>query len=297
MGFINTMIYGVYRKSRIRFEAMKNNKYVKAYKEWVKPVIGIDEATDYSYVDYYFVTSFRHYEFSSVTLCGDLMQGLNSNGVREWDDLRKSVLPGLEEYELKESYRQVPTLLDMSKRLYRDDRGVEAPYSTSKVRSESEPAPICYVSGDMEDKAAWMCRRIIEIYKYYGETMPAVAILVGDEVNIPELKGTMEDTDMLNGIEIYDCSENRTTNSTKCVRIFRVSEIKGMEFEVVFFYDIDESLSGCTHEMTRRYLYVGVSRATSHLAATFTKKEGNEDLIKYFDVTRTNWKIGAHSKS
>lgn len=290
VGFINNMIYGIYKKSKIRFEKMKNNKYVKAYMEWAKPVIGIDEATDYSYIDYYFMTSFRHYEYSSITLCGDLMQGLNSNGIKDWKELER-LLPKLKVFELRESYRQVPTLLDMSKKLYKDDRGIDAPYSTSKNRSDSEPAPLCYISDDMEEKARWMCKRIIDIYKYYNETMPAVAILVGDDVDIQELQESMEDLDLLNGIEIYDCSDNRTTNSTKCVRIFRLSEVKGMEFEVVFFYDIDAALSDQSHEMMRRYLYVGVSRATSHLAATFTKAEGNEDVIKYFDTKRKSWKL------
>ncbi len=290
VGFINNMIYGIYKKSKVRFEAMKNNKYVKAYMDSTKPVIGIDEATDYSYIDYYFMTSFRHYEYSSITLCGDLMQGLNSNGVKDWKDLER-LLPKLKVYELKESYRQVPTLLDMSKKLYKDERGKDAPYSTTKERSDSEPAPLCYISDDMEEKARWMCKRIIDIYKYYNETMPAVAILVGDNVNINELQETMEDLDLLNGIEIHDCSENRTTNSTKCVRIFRLSEVKGMEFEVVFFYDIDTALAGQSHDMMRRYLYVGVSRATSHLAATFTEEEGNEDIIQYFDTKKKNWRL------
>ncbi len=290
VGFINNMIRGIYKKSKTRFETMKNNKYVKAYMEWGKPVIGVDEATDYSYIDYYFMTSFQHYEYSSITLCGDLMQGLNSNGVKDWKNL-EHLLPKLKVYELRESYRQLPTLLNMSKQLYKDELGVSAPYASSKKQSESEPAPLCYISDDMEEKARWMCKRIVDIYKYYNETMPAVAILVGDNVNIGELKETMEDLDVLNGIEIYDCSENRTTNSTKCVRVFRLSEVKGMEFEVVFFYDIDDALSGQSHEMMRRYLYVGVSRATSHLAATFTEEEGNEDIIKYFDTKKKNWKL------
>ena len=70
-----------------------------------------------------------------------------------------------------------------------------------------------------------------------------------------------------------------------------MSDVKGMEFEVVFFYDIDKALEGQTKKMMRRYLYVGVSRATSHLAATFTQEEGNEEIIKYFDRTKRNWRI------
>lgn len=44
-------------------------------------------------------------------------------------------------------------------------------------------------------------------------------------------------------------------------------------------------------ECQARCDYVGAFRATTHLAATFTKEEGNEDVIKYFDRTTDNWKI------
>ena len=58
-----------------------------------------------------------------------------------------------------------------------------------------------------------------------------------------------------------------------------------MEFEVVFFYDLDEALQGDDRELMNRYLYVGISRVTghwqltsSHLAATLTSEKGNEDI-------------------
>lgn len=290
VGFVNNMLLGIYKKSRIRFDGMKN-KYAEAYKENVKPVIGIDEATDYSLIDYYFMVSFRHYDYSTLTMCGDIMQGLNDNGITSWEQLKEFVLPNLEICELKTSYRQLPSLLDMSKQMYFDDLKVEAPYSTKKQRSDDEPAPICIVSDDEEEKAEWIAKRIIEVYKTYDESMPSVAIFVGEDVNIADLVELINDQDYLNGIQIYDCSENRTAPNTKAVRVFRISEVKGMEFEVVFFYDIDTALSGCSTDIMRRYLYVGASRATTHLAATFTEEEGNEDVIKYFDRTTDNWKL------
>lgn len=290
VGFVNNMLLGIYKKSHSRFDKMKN-KYVEAYKGNVKPVIGIDEATDYSVIDYYFMASFRHYEYSTLTLCGDIMQGLNDNGIKNWKQLKDFVLPDLEVIELKTSYRQLPSLLDMSKQMYYDDLGDDAPYTTKKVRSDNEPAPICIISDDEDEKAEWIAKRIIEVYKAYDESMPSVAIFVGDNVNISNLVDVINDQDYLNGIQVYDCSENRTAPNSKSVRVFRISEVKGMEFEVVFFYDIDTALSDGSPKLMRRYLYVGASRATTHLAATFTQEEGNEDLIKYFDRKTNNWKI------
>lgn len=290
VGFINNLILGVYKKSKLRFEAMRNNKYVKAYIENAKPVIMVDEATDYSIIDYYFMASFRYYEYSSLTLCGDIMQGLNDNGIDSWEQLKKQVLPDLKVFELKVSYRQTPTLLDMSKCLYKDDQAKDAPYDTKMERSDAEVAPICFISDDSSKKIRWIAKRICEIYKRYDDNLPAVAILVGNEVDVDNMVEELQDLDILNGFSVLNCTNGNTSNELKCIRIFRLSEVKGMEFEAVFFYDIDAALAGQSHKMMRRYLYVGVSRATSHLAATFTQEEGNEDVIKYFDTEKKNWK-------
>lgn len=40
--------------------------------------------------------------------------------------------------------------------------------------------------------------------------------------------------------------------------------------------------------LMRRYLYVGISRATSHLAATM-KPNASSDIIKYFDTENDSW--------
>lgn len=290
IGFINNLICGIYKKSKLRFEAMSKNRYVQAYMENVKPVIVVDEATDYSILDYYFIASFRHYEFNTMTLCGDIMQGLNNNGIENWEQLKKYVLPDLKIFELKVSYRQTPTLLNLSKQLYFDDQGVEAPYHSNRRISEDEPQPICIISDDQSKKIKWMAKRICEIYKHCGNTLPAVAILVGDNVDVNEMVSEMQDMDILNGFSVLDCTKGRIDKEMNCVRIFRLSEVKGMEFEAVFFYDIDTALAGQSHKMLKRYLYVGVSRATSHLAVTFTQEEGNEDIIKYFDTSKRNWK-------
>lgn len=291
IGFINNLLYGIYKKSKQRFEGLKN-KYLQAYRDNARYVIGVDEATDFSLVDYYFMTSFRHWDFSAITLCGDLMQGLNDNGITSWQQLNADgFLPKIEVVTLKTSYRQLPTLLDMSKRMFYDDMGTEAPYDTEKERSDNEAAPLCFVSDDDEEKARWIAERIIEIYKEYDSSMPSVAIFVGDEVNISDLVELINDQDYLNGILVYDCSENRATSDTKAVRIFRLNEVKGMEFEIVFFYDIDRALEGQTEKILRRYLYVGISRATTHLAALFNKEQGNEKILSYFDRTKRNWKL------
>ena len=291
IGFINNMLYRIYKRSSVRFDKL-NHKYALAYKEWAKPVIGVDEATDFSLLDYYLIYSFRHYKFHSVTLSGDIMQSITDNGINDWGELVNWILPELTKYELKVSYRQTPTLLNLAREMYKDEMGHYPSYQSDKeLDKDNEPAPIACVSDDEDEKAEWIAKRIIEIYKVYDSKMPSVAIFVGDEVNVPKFINTIYDTDLLNGIDVVDCTDGRALNRADIVRVFRISEVKGMEFEVAFFHNLDEAMHGRTTGLMKKYLYVGLSRATTHLAATFCNPDDSSDVIRYFDTKNNNWKL------
>jgi hypothetical protein len=291
IGFINNMLYRIYKRSSVRFNNLKH-KYALAYKDWAKPVIGVDEATDYSILDYYLINSFRHYQFNSVTLSGDIMQGITEHGINDWKELSNWVLPELTKFELKVSYRQTPTLVNLAREMYKAEVGHYPSYNSDKEMDENnEPAPIACVSDDEDEKAEWIAKRIIEIYKAYDSKMPSVAIFVGDEVDVSKFINTIYDTDLLNGIDVVDCTGGRALNRSDIVRIFRINEVKGMEFEVAFFHNLDEALYGRTKGLMEKYLYVGVSRATTHLAATFCNFDDASNVLKYFETTDNNWKI------
>ena len=289
LGFLNEMLHRIYKKSRTRFEGLKH-RYSQAFKESVRNVIGIDEATDYRLLDYYLMVSFRHYEFSSITLCGDLMQGLNPNGIKDWNDLKDFNLPSIEIKSLNISYRQLPTLLDMARQLYYDDLGYNPTYHSEIEKCDTEPKPLMFVSADEEIKAKWISERILDIWDIYDEELPSVAIFVGDDVNISEFVQRITDIGILSGIDVVDCSGDRQLQNKEMIRVFRLSEVKGMEFEAAFFYDIDKAILSHDEQLMRRYLYVGISRATSHLAATMNDWD-NENIIKYFDTETDSWEI------
>ncbi len=290
IGYINNMLYQINKRSAVRFNNLKH-KYALAYKEWCKPVIGVDEATDFSVLDYYLISSFRHYKYNSITLCGDIMQGITENGINDWNNL-KWILPELVKKELKVSYRQTPTLVKLARKMYKDEEGHYPSYQSDKELDEdNEPAPIAFVSDDEEEKAEWIARRIIEVYKIYDSKMPSVAVFVGDEVNVSQFINTIYDTDLLNGIDVVDCTGGRALNRSDIVRVFRISEVKGMEFEVAFFHNLDEALYGRATSLMKKYLYVGLSRATTHLAATFCNPDDARDVLKYFETKDNNWKI------
>lgn len=220
------------------------------------------------------------------------MQGITENGIRDWNDLSGWILPGLIKKELKVSYRQTPTLVKLAREMYNDEEGHYPSYQSDKeLDKENEPAPIACVSDDEEEKAEWIAKRIIEVYKIYDSKMPSVAVFVGDEVNVSQFINTIYDTDLLNGIDVVDCTGGRALNRSDIVRVFRISEVKGMEFEVAFFYNLDEALHGRTTGLMKKYLYVGLSRATTHLAATFCNPDDARDVLKYFETHDNNWKL------
>ena len=176
--------------------------------------------------------------------------------------------------------------------MYKDERGHYPAYHSDKEKDEeNEPQPIACVSDDDEEKAVWIAKRIIEIYKAYDSKMPSVAIFVGEEVDVTKFINTIYDTDLLNGIDVVDCTGGRALNRSDVVRIFRISEVKGMEFEVAFFYNLDEALQGRADGLMKKYLYVGISRATTHLAATFCNSSNAGDVLNYFESQDNNWKL------
>lgn len=287
IGLINNMAIDIRKRSKERYEKLLKNKYISAYDDNKKPVIGIDEATDYTVMDYYLMYSFRHYDYNAVTLCGDIMQGLNSYGIMAWNEVKK-VIPKLEITELKTSYRQIPTLVDMSRQIYYDEQGHFPPYQSLRQKSDSEPQPLVIVSDDIDEKIEWIVARLREVYTAYNKEMPSVGIFIPNGENVDYFVKKLQEEDDLGEIRIESGSE---TTASRAVKVYELNEVKGMEFEVVFFYDLDVALQGDDNELMNRYLYVGISRATSHLAATLTKRDGNESIIKYFDNEVKDWKM------
>lgn len=287
IGFINNMAIDIRKRSKERYEKLLKNKYIQAYDDNKKPVIGIDEATDYSVMDYYMMYSFRHYDYCAITICGDIMQGLNSNGIMSWSEIQK-VMPKMEITELKTSYRQLPSLVEMSRNIYYDEQGVFPPYQSQRNKAEGEPQPLLLVSDDEEEKIEWMVARLREVYRAYNKEMPSVGVFIPNGSSVDRFVKRLQEEDDLGEIRIEAGSD---TTASRAVKVYEIGEVKGMEFEVVFFYDLDMALQGDDKELMNRYLYVGISRATSHLAAILTQAEGNENVLKYFDSNAKDWSI------
>lgn len=285
LGFINNMVLSIRSYNVDKFDNLKH-KYVEAYKECCRPVIGVDEATDYSIIDYYAIASLRDYRVSSITLSGDVMQCMKTDGIIDWKELNHPLIfPKLTVGKLLVSYRQSPELMKLADHLYQLTMGQESPYTCFISSSEITPCPLWLTSDDMEKKARWIARRILEVQKAYGE-LPSIAIFTKDDEVAAEIVEILSDEDKLiqAGIEVLNCSgKNANLKDANRVRVFAIDKVKGMEFDVVFFYDIDNISDD--EDMINKYLYVALSRAAFFMAVTSdgSNQEISDKLKSMFD--------------
>lgn len=287
VGFINNICLSLYNVDRTRFQETKH-QYLDAYKALCRPVIGVDEATDYSIIDFYGIKSFGHYAVRSYTLCGDTMQLMKEDGITDWNVLKHPLLfEQMDVQNLNISYRQSEELLELADKIYQEERGVKSPYECY-LKGRKTPKPLWLELDDIEEKVDWISHRVLEIVKAYGNKMPTIAVFTVDKRKAEELKDAIEECDVLDpaGIEVKVCSDNNLEGE-KTLRIFPIDQVKGMEFEAVFFYDIDDIDSS---SLINKYLYVGLSRASMYLAVTSNGRSEkiSRMLHKYF-TENANW--------
>lgn len=260
--------------------------YLEGYKNFMKPVIGIDEATDFSILDILAMNSLRHPEISSVTLSGDIMQRMTQRGITSWEQVT-SLLPDAEVSSLEVSYRQSPTLLSLANSIYHRMTGISPNYQSYLQKSPDEPKPMLLVSEDPDEKLDWITHKILRIYKDYGSSIPSIAIFLPNEDVLDRFARNLGEKEELAdvGIWVKACRDGQVLGDKSTVRVFSIDKIKGLEFEAVFFYDLDDLLhENLGQDLLLKYLYVGLSRATFHLGITLKRElpEGFAFLDEYF---------------
>lgn len=289
IGVINNILIRVARLSEDRFDSF-TGRFANAYKKNRKAVIGIDEATDYSLIDYYAMYSLRHHAVSSFTLSGDMMQSMNEFGIKDWKSLQNPLIfDKVDVKQLRVSYRQGPKLIKLAHYLYNKATGKRAPYSCYLKDEKNTPDPLWFKSNDLEEKAAWMAKRVLEVQTAYKK-VPSIAIFVNTTKEAQDLYDALKSEEILEnaGIDVINCTANDELYAPDSIRIFLLERVKGMEFEVVFFYNIDEVTKA---KLIDQYLYVGLSRATFYMAVASNEIE-DEQLLELSErfSKRTKWR-------
>lgn len=282
LGFINNLVKQIKASTNTNIR----HDYIEAYEYVARPIIGIDEVTDFSICDIYAMQSLLIRDFNSLTLCGDMMQRMTSYGIKSWDELN-GVVANPMVVEMKTSYRQSLKLLEVARQLYMDTLG-ETPNYKAFMKSNKVPAPLVYIDDDEHTKIEWISKRISEVFRAYGEQLPSIAIFVTDKGYISNFSTSLQNTEffMKNGVKVLDGTiEINTLEKHICV--YPINQVKGMEFDVVFFHNIDKS--DAEMELLKRYIYVGVSRAAFFLGITMNDE--NKEISRYFEKNKDWFKI------
>lgn len=279
LGFINTLVKQIKRATRDKFY----HEYIEAYEEVSRPIIGIDEATDFSVCEIYAIQSLLSRDFYSLTICGDRMQRMTSYGIASWSEL-DSVVVNPKPIEMKTSYRQSKKLLEVARSLC-EDTLKEKPNYVAFMKSGKVPAPLVYVDENENNKIQWISKRISEVYRAYGEKLPSIAVFVTDKGYIPQFIANLQETEFFKekGIKVID-GTNTSNIPENHICVYSIDVVKGMEFDVVFFHNIDKS--DAEMDLLKRYIYVGVSRAAFFLGITMN--EENKAISSYF-VKNKDW--------
>jgi hypothetical protein len=234
-----------------------------------KTVIAIDEVTDLHPIDVAAIYSFKDSYLSSVTLCGDLAQRLTSVGLRRWEDL-SGVIGRMHVNELQMSYRQGPKVLEIAEDIYRKATERDHEFVSYFKSSDEEPDPLFKRVTSKSNEVEWLVKRILEIYRAHGNKIPSIAIFVPDESDVNQTSERINDFQELVELDIkcVPCNQGQALGDANSLRVFSIDYIKGLEFEAVFFLNIDKVLSIRGRRIGLRLIYVGLSRAAFYLGIT-----------------------------
>jgi hypothetical protein len=253
-----------------KLTSQSTNRILSEYLVYMKPIIGIDEATDFTTVQLACMYELSIPDINSVTLCGDMMQQMNENGMKNWSDLKK-VMPNVEIGELSKSYRQTPKLIKLAKALFEKRYGFTPNFEPADENIYDEPDPLFFQNELFENRMNWIAERITEIYTNYDNQIPNIAIFAKDEEDVRKIANELSYNTKLQDklIKVRACIGNTDIGSADLVRVFDIKMIKGMEFEAVFFADVDSYLKN-EIKLLDKLLYVGLSRARYYLGITLT---------------------------
>jgi superfamily I DNA/RNA helicase len=226
----------------------------------------VDEATDFSPIQLASMGALASPRTGSLFLSGDFNQRLTRWGARALAEL-KWVTPALQVHDISVTYRQSRKLAAFSRSLARL-QGAEIDDRTPDFAENLGFDPI-YASGLADDRAraAWLTDRIREIERVSVGQLPSIAVLVPDRDGVDSLAAALNYELAALSLQAKAYIEGEAIGKTNDVRVFPVEHIKGLEFEAVFFLDVDH-LAEVQPELFDRYIYVGSTRAATFLGLT-----------------------------
>ncbi len=247
----------------------------------------VDEATDFSPVQLACMRAMASTNVDSFFAAGDFNQRLTRWGSRSEQELLW-VSPNLNIEHINVTYRQ-------SRRLSEFARALGELYGYQLFDRPSEDidnvgvAPVLGTALDsLHKEVSWLSARIAEINNFTDSAMPTIAVLVSDPAALEPLADALSKELQSMNIKAVACPKGMVKGQNGDVRIFEVEHIKGLEFEAVFFMNID-NLREREPELFDRYIYVGATRAATFLGLSCHGPELPQSLSTLETLLTDRW--------
>lgn len=226
----------------------------------------VDEATDFSPLQLACMRALATPATASFFASGDFNQRLTRWGSRSEEELHW-VTAGLMIERIDVSYRQSRRLADFARALG-ETQGYEIKDRAPDHMDNLGYQPVLGLSlASLYEQAVWLANRIREINRITNNALPTIAVLVCNAEALDPLAAALTEELRDMNIQAVACPKGMVKGQAGDVRIFEVEHIKGLEFEAVFFMDID-TLKLREPDLFDRYVYVGATRAATFLGLT-----------------------------
>ena len=285
--------YIIRNVDEVRFQELKSLQ-----DNLFKDQVMVDEATDFSVLQLACMEAMTNPLLNSFFACGDFNQRLTNQGIKKID-LLKWISPKLETVRINTIYRQSPKLnrfthavLDLM-----DDKDDKAKSELPKFVDFDGLSPVLgeYLES-VEDTAQWITERINEIETLInsindgGERMfPSIVVLVKDEADVIQMTDALNESLADFSLNASACLRGQSLGEAHDIRVCSIEYIKGLEFEAVFFVDIDKLIESHPN-LYQKFLYVGATRAANYLGLTCVNElpKSLDDLREDF---AENWSL------
>jgi superfamily I DNA/RNA helicase len=246
----------------------------------------VDEATDFSPIQLACMAALADSRTGSFFAIGDFNQRLTKWGSRSKEDLNW-VFPDIQIKEIQIVYRQSRNLNEFANRLISTSNASGTAQLPEFMENEGVLPVLGTGLAERADLAAWMASRIREI-EDFSQQLPSIAVLVNHESELQPLADALNEALADQAIRAVACPKGQAIGPENDVRIFEVQHIKGLEFEAIFFADID-ILANREPEMFERYIYVSATRAATFLGLTCAGDKLPEALEPVSDLLKQTW--------
>jgi superfamily I DNA/RNA helicase len=266
------LVQSFYRVVPSRY-ATSTHPYIQAYRQHCRPLVAVDEASDYSPLQLACITLLAHPRFTCVTLVGDLMQRLGARGLGSWDEYT-ALFTETEVCSFEVSYRQPKPLLEIASSLYAAQHGVTRPYRLSEhAQSVLNLRAITHAPNlDAEGRLDWLVARLYDANNLLPEAN--LAVLVRNQEAADSLKLAINEHPdfQARGGTARVCAAG-SVGQANTLRIFPLDLIKGLEFDGVFIWEADQLDQGSADQLDlQRLVYVAISRASIFLGLSYVEQ-------------------------